>query len=378
VKKKSLIYLSAAIAVLLLTFSCPGCSGISNAVTSVADAITKPTAREVYKREFKENMMLYEAWVEAYNSALKDSLNISLPYGEKGTFNPLKEAAYSYNLNLQEGEVLVAEVIKDSSQRVFIDLFQDNKNEKRSELNQHRLEYAIQSSGIYKLIIQPEIAANSNFFISITKKPQYNFPVAGKSNGAIGSFWGMEREGGKRRHEGIDIFAHKGTPVVAVTDGIIGFTGERGIGGKQVWLRDGIFGKSLYCAHLDSINVQSGLRVKTGDTLGFVGNTGNAKFTPPHLHFGIYKATGAVNPLPYVYKAEQILPENYPADFKTTLLKVKSTANLRQGPSLNYSVLGRLNSNTTIILLGQHKEWLHIITPQGNKAFLHKSLVNNK
>ncbi len=76
--------------------------------------------------------------------------------------------------------------------------------------------------------------------------------------------------------------------MAVLANGRIGFTGEKGLGGKQVWLRDTKRGQSLYYAHLDSIAKTSG-SVKTGDTLGFVGNTGNARTTPPHLHFGIYK-----------------------------------------------------------------------------------------
>lgn len=58
-------------------------------------------------------------------------------------------------------------------------------------------------------------------------------------------------------------------------------------GGKVVWMRDEARGMSLYYAHLDSQHVAAGAYVRPGDTLGFVGKTGNARTTPPHLHFGI-------------------------------------------------------------------------------------------
>jgi peptidoglycan LD-endopeptidase LytH len=59
-------------------------------------------------------------------------------------------------------------------------------------------------------------------------------------------------------------------------------------------------GRVYYYAHLDRYadDLSAGDEVLAGDTLGFVGNTGNARTTPPHLHFGVYTATGAVNPLP--------------------------------------------------------------------------------
>ena len=131
------------------------------------------------------------------------------------------------------------------------------------------------------------------------------FPVAGFSS-KIGSFWGASRDGGVRSHKGIDIFARKGTPVVAIADGVIVDKGNTGLGGKVVWLKTDGQPLRAYYAHLDTWKVKKGQRVKKGQVLGTVGNTGNAKTTPSHLHFGIYTRKGAVNPLPYVKKAEKV------------------------------------------------------------------------
>ena len=142
----------------------------------------------------------------------------------------------------------------------------------------------------------------SKRFIERTNNPDTSsmvFPVAGKKS-IIGSFWGAGRDGGKRKHEGIDIFARKGTPVVAVADGIVMEAGNTPRGGKTVWLRSFNDNFYYYYAHLDKHMVQFGETVKKGQHLGTVGNTGNAKLTPPHLHFGIYSYTGAIDPLPYV------------------------------------------------------------------------------
>jgi hypothetical protein len=132
------------------------------------------------------------------------------------------------------------------------------------------------------------------------------FPVSGaRSN--IGSFFGDSRSGGKRKHEGIDIFAKKGTPVVAVCDGYITAVENGGLGGKTVWLRSEDGEWSAYYAHLDIQKVSTGQFVQQGDILGTVGNTGNAKYTPSHLHFGIYTYSGAINPLPYVKTSRKVL-----------------------------------------------------------------------
>lgn len=354
-----------------------GCTGI----TKVTDVLTNPSARQVYAREFKGNEAAYGIWESAYKLAIADSLTVALPYGEAGTFNPLDTIAYSYVFEMLEGEMLLANVEKDSLERVFITIFEQEesgfKEMESNTLYSPVLTFVPKQSGKYKVVIQPEMSAGSDFIITLNKRPLYTaFPVAGKGNAAIGSFWGMERDGGIRKHEGIDIFARRGTPVVAVADGAITYTGEKGIGGKQVWLRDSNFGSSLYYAHLDSIAVTSGSRVRVGDTLGFVGNSGNAKFTPPHLHFGIYRNYGAVNPLPFVYENTIITGKGFVKNFKDPVLRIKSqVANLRQQPDAKASKLGELKENEKVVLLGEGKEWLHIRTATKLKAFIHRSLV---
>ena len=106
------------------------------------------------------------------------------------------------------------------------------------------------------------------------------FPVQG--GGSYSNDWGNARSGG-RRHQGTDIFAPHGTPVVAVEDGYITKMGPSGIGGLRIWLNG-----RFYYAHLSGFakGLSVGSRVKAGTVLGYVGNTGDAKGTPPHLHFG--------------------------------------------------------------------------------------------
>jgi murein DD-endopeptidase MepM/ murein hydrolase activator NlpD len=130
------------------------------------------------------------------------------------------------------------------------------------------------------------------------------FPVAGQSK--IKDLWGASRAGGIRRHKGIDIHARKGTPVVALCDGIIVEKDHTLIGGKTLWLRSSAHGWKAYYAHLDRQYVKEGQYVKKGQVIGTVGNTGNARSTPPHLHFGIAGGDGWVNPYPYVKHASKV------------------------------------------------------------------------
>lgn len=140
----------------------------------------------------------------------------------------------------------------------------------------------------------------------------------------IGSFWGDGRDGGKRSHEGIDIFAPKHSPAIAASDGYVTGVREGGIGGKTVWLRPEGKNYTLYYAHLDKQLVREGQFVKKGETVGLVGNTGNAKYTPSHLHFGVYTYSGAIDPLPFVNKIIKTAPEVPSKNLAVSIKLIKS------------------------------------------------------
>ncbi|MEI6948663.1 M23 family metallopeptidase [Paraflavisolibacter sp. H34] len=132
------------------------------------------------------------------------------------------------------------------------------------------------------------------------------FPVAGHRS-VVRDKWGASRAGGIRKHKGIDIHARKGTPVVAVCDGIIVTRDHTPIGGKTLWLRPAGQAWTAYYAHLDQQLVTEGQRVRKGQVIGTVGNTGNARTTPSHLHFGVTQGNQWVNPLPYVSGAKKVV-----------------------------------------------------------------------
>jgi len=115
---------------------------------------------------------------------------------------------------------------------------------------------------------------------------------------SIADTWQAARGEG-RKHEGQDIFATRGTPILSATSGYIYNIGENNLGGQTVSVI-GKGGRVYYYAHLDSYarGIKIGDRVTTRTVLGYVGTTGNAQGTPPHLHFGIYTSSGAINPLP--------------------------------------------------------------------------------
>jgi murein DD-endopeptidase MepM/ murein hydrolase activator NlpD len=123
-------------------------------------------------------------------------------------------------------------------------------------------------------------------------------PVDGVTARRIADTFGAPR-GRDRTHAGIDIFARRGTPVRSVGDGVVVDVREGGLGGRQVWVL-GPARERYYYAHLEGWRdgLVRGEVVAAGTVLGYVGDSGNAKGTPPHLHWGIYGADGAYDPLP--------------------------------------------------------------------------------
>ena len=126
--------------------------------------------------------------------------------------------------------------------------------------------------------------------------PPWLCPVRGaRGPRDFGDGWGDPRPGG-RRHVGVDVFAARGTPVVASVSGVVEHS-RGALAGLGYYLR-GDDGNTYYGSHLDKLVAPAG-RVERGAVIGTVGTTGNAHGTPPHLHFELKPGGGAsVNPFP--------------------------------------------------------------------------------
>lgn len=137
---------------------------------------------------------------------------------------------------------------------------------------------------------------------SLPPGPAYVGPAGACPVGSVHSFtdtWGAPRSGG-RKHQGTDVFAPYGAPAYAVVDGVIDKWGSGGLGGLSVWLR-GDDGTRYYYAHNSGNLAPVGKRVRAGEVIAFVGNTGNAATTPPHIHFEAHPGGGgARNPAPWL------------------------------------------------------------------------------
>jgi hypothetical protein len=145
----------------------------------------------------------------------------------------------------------------------------------------------------------------------------YCFPVSKRYQYSLKATFGAARSwGGRRIHEGVDIFAGYGTPVLACVHGYVELMGWNRYGGWRIGIRDAN-NYYYYYAHLSSFakGLKPGDLVEPGQVIGYVGSSGygppgtSGKF-PPHLHFGIYKDTGrhewAYNPAPQLRQWERL------------------------------------------------------------------------
>ncbi len=161
-----------------------------------------------------------------------------------------------------------------------------------SLFSRNKVELILQLSEIADKIALPYHVAELSL---LEPDKELLIPIQGLRVRDIADTWGDARSQG-RSHEGTDIFAKRGTPVFSATKGYVMRVGTNTLGGNIVFVV-GAGGVRYYYAHLDSSakGIKVGTGVTTDTVIGFVGNTGNASGTPPHLHFGMYK-NGAQNP----------------------------------------------------------------------------------
>jgi murein DD-endopeptidase MepM/ murein hydrolase activator NlpD len=134
-------------------------------------------------------------------------------------------------------------------------------------------------------------------------------PVAGLPREVVRESWGDPRENGLREHHGTDIPAPLGTPVVAAAPGVVEKLWNSAAGGTTVYVRSPKRNWTYYYAHLSGYapGLHEGQAVKTGDPIGFVGDTGNAGAGNYHLHFGLTRTT----PDQHWYEGRDVDPYKY-------------------------------------------------------------------
>lgn len=351
----------------------------------IKDSLRSNTPYEEYQKSLKKSGLSETAmgtlWLEAGRRAFHDSVFVPLPHTESGAFRAEHPEARSFRMEVLAGQRLDISLqnTKQAGVKVFVDLFQWKKDEWKHLANADTsafISVAFEKKATCLLRIQPELLTTVWYTIDLKVSPQLTNPVAGASNRSIGSPFGAPRNGGRRLHEGVDIFAARGSPVISPVKGRVTRVGEYGLGGKVVWVRDLQRGLLLYFAHLDRQLVNEGERVLPGDTIGLVGNTGNASTTSPHLHFGIYKR-GAIDPLGYIRKINvpfsDVVADT--AELARPYRVAVRKANLRHGPGISYDIAKELQHKTYLFVTGATTSWLRVRLPDNTEGYVHRSLA---
>jgi murein DD-endopeptidase MepM/ murein hydrolase activator NlpD len=283
----------------------------------VVPALYAPSsAHESYALSLREANLASTAlgrdWISAGEAALTSPLDISLPFQETGYFDETEALALAFRFEALGGQSIdiALEVDAGNPTRIFMDLFRVVEDRSADRVHvasgageMRRIQIESRRDASYVLRLQPELLRSARYTLNVVRDASLEFPVEGHDTSDIQSGFGAPRDGGRRSHRGVDIFAPRNTPVVAAAEAWVSRVRETEVGGRVIWLRNKSNGDNLYYAHLESEDVHEGQEVRPGEVIGRVGNSGNARTTPPHLHFGVYvRGRGARDPYPYLHR----------------------------------------------------------------------------
>lgn len=369
----------AALVLILVVSAC-------EQVEQAQDRFRDLTPYEAYQESLVDaglaETALARDWISAGRAALDGASPVSLPFQEEGFITPEEPGAMAYRISIPRGRKLTADVVLETDEEttVFVELFRVPS----SPEDPLRPVYSFDSipgafehepwrGGDFILRLQPELLRGGQYRVTLRLEPQLAFPVEGHGMRAVQSVFGDPREAGRRSHHGVDIFARRGTPVLATSDGIANRVDVTNRGGKVVWLRDPVRNANIYYAHLDSQYVRNGDRVQRGDTVGFIGNSGNARTTPPHLHFGIYRrGEGPVDPDPFLRPTPGAL-DALTADLTLLGAWVRlrdDGTRLQAAPGVDGPVVRELEGLTPVRVLAGSGDYFRVRLPDGGMGYV--------
>jgi hypothetical protein len=347
----------------------------------------KPSnSHEAYTQSLRSAGLAHTAmardWILADENAMKNPVDVEPPFEEAFYVDQASAFAVAYRFTVIKGQRVEIDVAFNGQKRcrLFMDLFrvqglsyEDWRKVASANDNEKHVEFEPKVDSEYVIRLQPELLRGGRFTVTIRNMASLGFPVLGYDNRAIGSGFGAPRDGGRRKHHGVDIFARRHTPVIAPSKAFVRRVSDTDIGGLNIWLHDAKRDLHLYFAHLQTQDVEENTYVEPGQRIGTVGNTGNARRTPPHLHFGIYqRGEGPVDPVNFIKKIN-----SEPRKITADLDALGQWARLKQSPvTLKASVssrslaIVRLNPYSAMKIQGAAGNSFRVLLPDGISGYV--------
>ncbi len=355
---------------------------LSSCKTGPVNLFKTASPYELYQRKLTtaglDKTAMGMAWINAGKQSITKPVSIEVPYKEQGYFLAERVPAAAFRFSGIRGQKLSIQLDKTPAAgfMVYMDLWQLRAGNSPQQIASadtlsSTLTLDIDDNAEYLLRLQPELLKSGSYTLEITSGPSLGFPVKTSGRKRIESLFGVGRDANTRKHEGIDIFGPRLTPVIASADGIVTRVGENNLGGLVVMMRPVDKNYTLYYAHLDKQLATEGQTVKIGDTLGLMGNTGNARTTSPHLHFGIYTGSGAIDPLPFVNPdVKKPRPVTAATSNINATLRSSVRASLLQRPERGALTLQTLDPLTIVHVEAATGSWYKTTLPNGTNGFV--------
>jgi len=309
------------------------------------------------------------------------AIQVALPFQETIFITGGHPDGVSYALKLDEGQVVDVELDRDpEAPPPLLDVFEhippaDYQPTAHLRRSGATFRFEAPRAGDYLLRIRATPGDSGRYHLALGVPGELLFPVAGGEAGWVRGHFGDPRDRGARKHEGLDIFAPRGTPVVAVHDAVVTRVERTATGGRVIWCEDELRGVTYFYAHLDRQLVRRGEHLAAGDTIGTVGNTGNARSSSPHLHFAAYlPGLVAIDPAPLLAGNETLdaplLPDSALAGLGSWARTRARTVHLRSAPEQAAQVLAELGEGTVVRLVGAVEEWRRVQLEDGAAGFV--------
>ena len=354
----------------------------------VPEPYVPTSAHDAYRHSLEETSLSETAlgrdWQKVGDAALRSPVEVATPFKETVYIDAAHAFVTGYRFSVVRGQRTEVQlsVQPTSDWRTYLDLFREPEERDQPPVHvasggegDRRLTFEPRQDGNYLLRLHSELLRGGSCTLEIRNIASLDFPVAGHDVSAIGSTFGASREAGRRTHHGVDIFARRHTEVLATSNARVRRVDEWKLGGNIIWLDDPERNIRLYFAHLQTHDVEQGVWVKAGERIGTVGNSGNARTTPPHLHFGVYaRGEGPIDPYPFIHQ-----PTRQPRAVRVDLDNLgrwlrtkKDGVSLRPQPGAE-PLLQEMPKHTPLLVLAGSSRSYRVTLPNGVAGYIAES-----